>query len=130
MNSRRRTYAAYIIYNSSTLSGHKYGICMRQRAVFFYFFKSCKTFTWLYVKWKWIPNFWSKMSNAFSSKGYLIYNGNFYVKFVLISNCPISLHELKNFIRKSWNYIAQRFKNFSTKTSDPINIHCTFSGNF
>ena len=39
MNSRRRTYAAYIIYNSSTLSGHKYGICMRQRAVFFIFLK-------------------------------------------------------------------------------------------
>ena len=45
-------------------------------SVFYNSFKSCKTFIWLYVNWKWIANFWSKISNTLGSKGYLIWNRN------------------------------------------------------
>ena len=45
-------------------------------SVFYNSFKSFKTFIWLYVNYKWISNFWSKISNTFGSKSYLIWIGN------------------------------------------------------
>ena len=67
------------LYNSSNLALTNKEFAWDRIPVFYNYFKIHKTFTWLYVKWKWVPNFWSMISNRFGSKGYLIYNMNFLV---------------------------------------------------
>ena len=50
------------LYNSRNLPQTNSAFAWDHIPVFYNYFKSCKTFTWLYVKWKCIPNFCSKIS--------------------------------------------------------------------
>ena len=70
------------LHNSSTLALTNRAFAWDRIPVFSNSFNSYsqffyKTFTRLYLKWKWIPNFSSKISNTFGSKSYLIYGRNF-----------------------------------------------------
>ena len=56
------------LYNSRNLPQTNSAFAWDHIPVFYNYFKSCKTFTWLYVKWKCTRNFWSKISNTFGSK--------------------------------------------------------------